>query len=327
MVYFMTGFGHEAVSIFFVISGYLVGGKALALMKKGTFSWKRYLIQRSTRLYAVLLAALVLGALLDLVGSSSFNGAGLYNLGFTGRMAVLPNAAVDSLNVRDFLLNAIFMQTVLGPTFGSNGPLWSLANEWWYYILFPALCLVILGTRRKTKVAAIVTVASLILLLPGQMLALFGVWLVGVAVALLPRRYLSPWGALPIFLLVVAAARLEVMSGYVFWMYAVGLAFGLLLASMADIDRQFCGRRISRTLANFSYSVYLLHFPIIMFLVSVCFTETGRGVRMQFGAESVAWLLLVFSVTIFVSWLVSLFTESKTEQFRAMVLRMSPKTS
>ena len=34
-------------------------------------------------------------------------------------------------------MNAFFLQTIVGPTFGSNGPLWSLAYEWWYYVLFP----------------------------------------------------------------------------------------------------------------------------------------------------------------------------------------------
>src|SRR6202030_1593882 len=36
-----------------------------------------------------------------------------------------------------FLGNLFFVQTILCRTFGSNGPLWSLANEFWYYVLFP----------------------------------------------------------------------------------------------------------------------------------------------------------------------------------------------
>lgn len=33
----------------------------------------------------------------------------------------------------------MFLQTRFTPVFGSNGPLWSLFNEFWYYVLFPAL--------------------------------------------------------------------------------------------------------------------------------------------------------------------------------------------
>ena len=66
--YFMTGFGHEAVVVFFVISGFLVGGKALADWQDKRFCWRRYLVNRISRLYAVLLAALILGACLDLFG-------------------------------------------------------------------------------------------------------------------------------------------------------------------------------------------------------------------------------------------------------------------
>ena len=32
--YFLTGFGHEAVMVFFVISGYLVGGKVWSLYRE-----------------------------------------------------------------------------------------------------------------------------------------------------------------------------------------------------------------------------------------------------------------------------------------------------
>ena len=35
--YFMTGFGHSAVMIFFVMSGFLVGGKVLQRLSPGNF--------------------------------------------------------------------------------------------------------------------------------------------------------------------------------------------------------------------------------------------------------------------------------------------------
>lgn len=37
--YLLTGFGHEAVMIFFVISGYLVGGKVWDKYRQGRFRW------------------------------------------------------------------------------------------------------------------------------------------------------------------------------------------------------------------------------------------------------------------------------------------------
>ena len=45
--------------------------------------------------------------------------------------------------------NALFLQTIVAarnaphpvPTFGSNGALWSLSYEFWYYLAFPLLVL------------------------------------------------------------------------------------------------------------------------------------------------------------------------------------------
>ncbi len=35
-----------------------------------------------------------------------------------------------------FLINLFFLQGIYGGAYGSNGPLWSLSYEWWFYILF-----------------------------------------------------------------------------------------------------------------------------------------------------------------------------------------------
>lgn len=76
--YFVTGWHGEAVIIFFVISGYLVGGVASARASVGKFSSPDYAIDRCTRLYFVLLPALVLTAALDHLGATYLGAAGLY---------------------------------------------------------------------------------------------------------------------------------------------------------------------------------------------------------------------------------------------------------
>src|SRR5262245_48422284 len=56
--YFASGFGHISVIIFFVLSGYLVGGKAFEALRAGRFSKRRYLVDRLSRLYPPLLLAI-----------------------------------------------------------------------------------------------------------------------------------------------------------------------------------------------------------------------------------------------------------------------------
>ena len=66
--YFLTGLGHQAVMVFFVLSGFLVGGHVYTAVAEGRWSWPDYLIKRLTRLWIVLLPALVLTAIWDRIG-------------------------------------------------------------------------------------------------------------------------------------------------------------------------------------------------------------------------------------------------------------------
>src|ERR1700744_2946758 len=66
--YILTGAGHQAVVIFFVLSGYLISGSIFRLVESGKWSWRLYLTHRLVRLWIVLLPALVLGAILDNTG-------------------------------------------------------------------------------------------------------------------------------------------------------------------------------------------------------------------------------------------------------------------
>jgi peptidoglycan/LPS O-acetylase OafA/YrhL len=62
--------GNEAVMIFFVLSGYLVGGSVLRTRLR--WSWKKYLTMRLTMLWVVLIPALVLTIAIDFVGLKMF---------------------------------------------------------------------------------------------------------------------------------------------------------------------------------------------------------------------------------------------------------------
>jgi peptidoglycan/LPS O-acetylase OafA/YrhL len=63
-----TLFGHSAVMVFFVLSGFWVGGAVLAKTRDGRFRASRYGSDRLVRLWLVLLPALAVTAVLDLSG-------------------------------------------------------------------------------------------------------------------------------------------------------------------------------------------------------------------------------------------------------------------
>jgi peptidoglycan/LPS O-acetylase OafA/YrhL len=75
-LYFLTSLGHQAVIVFFVLSGYFVGSSVLRSVMRSHWSWRWYLNQRLTRLWIVLVPALLIGGALDLIGVSVFGSAG-----------------------------------------------------------------------------------------------------------------------------------------------------------------------------------------------------------------------------------------------------------
>ena len=147
--YFATGLGHEAVMVFFVLSGYFVGGSVLAGLGKGSFRWGGYAAARLTRLWMALGPALLLTLAADLVGrqmNPEAYAGGLAHLFSSGPQSSEPASLAPST----FLGNFFFLQTVTLPVYGSNGPLWSLANEFWYYLVFPLLAVSVWRLTRRT---------------------------------------------------------------------------------------------------------------------------------------------------------------------------------
>jgi peptidoglycan/LPS O-acetylase OafA/YrhL len=270
---------------------------------------------------------------MDWTGLHFFNRYGLYDMSNAVAVGAVVKPAADSLTLKDFVFNALFLQTIVGPTFGSNGPLWSLANEWWYYILFPALVALVFRRSVAGVITSLAIAVALVWMLPGEILLLVGVWVLGVGAAVCGNAEKLKSGnaekadMLKSLFLVVAGvvfggsllvARREVLSSY-WWQYLVGVAFALLLVALATYSSRLPGSRVSAYLAEFSYSVYLTHFPALMLMVSAAFTLTGYGVKVQFGAAGLVWYAVVVATAILVAWIVSMFTEAKTPALRRKI--------
>jgi peptidoglycan/LPS O-acetylase OafA/YrhL len=259
--YYMTGFGHSAVMVFFVMSGYLVGGKVLDRMLQGNFDWQKYAIDRVSRLYAVYMLALLIGGGLDYFGYHWFNQYGLYNETFPGKIAVINHNFHRCLTAPIFALNLAMCQTVLGPVFGSNGPLWSLANEFWYYLAGPLLFGLVIWKTNNLRIFAMVGLALLIWFLPAAILIYASVWLLGAALYFINgRAWLPMWIPLILFAASFSVARLQWFKIPYLPDFLIGISFALLINSATGSARRLPGNRWSREAAGFSYSVYLCIF-------------------------------------------------------------------
>jgi peptidoglycan/LPS O-acetylase OafA/YrhL len=281
LAYFTTGLGHQAVIVFFLLSGYLIGWHVLDAFNKGHWSWRWYAARRLSRLYVVLLPALLIGAGIDRLGLHLFGHSGVY-AGAARYRFITPFDTLHNSSLPAFFGNAGYVQQIKVPTFGSNGPLWSLSYEFWYYAAFPLLVLVLVRGLARSFASALLAAGGLasVAVFVGDRIALyFLLWLAGAAIVLAPpvprlaRRGPARTAALLVALggcaAALAASRpLSERPGD----FAVGAAFAMLIyllvqpAGEAARDGRTCTARLWAWLAGLSFTLYVVHFPLLAFL-------------------------------------------------------------
>jgi peptidoglycan/LPS O-acetylase OafA/YrhL len=320
LVYLLTNTGAQAVIWFFVISGFLVGGAVITEMAKGRFDFERYTLNRVARLYVVILPALVVGYGLDLWRVAMFGidpGAG--------------GESPESYGVAPFLINLFCLQTILGPTLGSNSPLWSLACEGWYYVLFPLLLAPLLTDHPLWKRAALVVLALLVILLLLQnprILRLFVIWLLGVAVRFCPpppsvlrSRWLA-WAACAATF-VAYSVMLQVISSAASLVVAAGFAWVLLVERHSGAGESLRGARVHTALASFSFSLYVTHAPVLhLVLTGLKGTSDPRLHLQPAGVLPLVWSIGLFGVVALFAAGFAKVTEENTSRVRAALAHL-----
>jgi peptidoglycan/LPS O-acetylase OafA/YrhL len=317
--YVLTGAGHQAVIIFFVLSGYLISGSIFRLFARGEWSWRRYLTHRLVRLWIVLIPALLIGAAFDVAGLHSHLASQLY----AGRVLnhMIPNVGA-ALTLRDFAGNLVFTQGILVHTFGSNVPLWSLANEFWYYILFPCALLVLRrGSSWRTRLVSGALFAACAWFAGRGILSLFPVWLLGSAIAALRVPQMPGWLRtaatvvyLPLFFFLAKTHLVQgVLSDLI--LGAATFAFVLILLSATSEAPDAVWVRLSRLTARFSYTLYLVHVPLLVLLAAATVGDT----RWTPGPRTILIALAELIASIVFSWGVACVTEFRTDKVRGWI--------
>ena len=331
ILYFFTGFGNEAVLVFFVLSGFLISSAILTRHACGSWSWRDYAVDRLSRLYVVLIPGLALGFLWDKLGSALFASTGLYShpLDSFGSTVVQ-----NQLGIEVLLGNLSFLQTILCPTFGSNGPLWSLANEFWYYVMFPLALAGASAWKRMSFHRAIpltVLLACVAVFVRWKILLGFPIWLAGTALVVAYSKRTVPQGRFRLVYLSLSSILLSVCliaartgkSALLGSDLSVGIAFALFLLGVLradfDVQRRFYSR-IAHGLAGFSYSLYVLHFPFLLFLRAWIAPYQKWQPDTLHLASGVAIGVLVLGF----AWFVSKATEEKTGVVRQWMKQAIP---
>jgi len=266
LLYFVTGFGHSAVIIFFVLSGYLIGGHVVQACRRNRWSWKRYALDRLTRLGIVLIPALLFCLALDSAGIHLFHGDWLYS--GSGHIAEMQVPVTDSPKV--LLGNLLFLQTIRVPVFGSDFPLWSLANEFWYYVLFPLLALPWFFKRGGLRTLCAALFLVIVVALPFAIAVSFLIWLLGTAVFLFPpARRLTGWqtawaggiSGLAMLAVLLGDRARHLSSAWSDNLLAVAFAALLYALVHGSLPASKLYSRVAKFISASSYTVYLAHFP------------------------------------------------------------------
>lgn len=313
--YFLTGVGSEAVIIFFVLSGFLVGGGVVKRWRN--FNFYEYIVARLLRLWVVLIPILFLTYLIDRVL------AGICPQILSGKYIAILSSGPNSDYASDFLTligNIFFLQTVIFPVYGSNSPLWSLSNEFWYYIAFPVMCWV-LACRMNwwIKVLLLFVSFSSALIISDKFVG-FLVWLMGVAAHMMRSRFpfvkSLRWILLVLscFCVSILANKLTLINSYLGTL-GLGLSSSLLIYLLSGLEMKANHlRKFALMMSEISYSLYLLHFPLVLFIYVILF----RGGQLMFGVQSFLVYVFLLGVLVLFAYMFWYLFERQTERLRVV---------
>lgn len=322
---FITGFAHQAVVVFFLISGWLVGGSLMNRLGKPQ-AIAHYAIDRFTRLWTVLLPTLLLSLGVGLVMGAAAPGPIDFN-------------PANEFSATALAGNLLGLQTLTVPEFGGNYPLWSLAHETWYYIQFPLLLLVIAGGGVLRRAAAAAALILLLATLRDMISLYFAVWLLGAAFS---RIRVDCGKTVQALLLVVTLAlfvyyRLrgsndDLVPGSFVQDVICSIPFLLLLASFQQpVDTAAPGyvraNRVAVFFSEFSFSLYVVHIPVIFLMRHLGQQFLGRDQLDPNAATDFLWYVVLLATLVLAAYVFYLLFERHTIRIRNALknLLLSPR--
>tara|TARA_R110002096_G_scaffold91625_9_gene207289 strand:+ start:1798 stop:2790 length:993 start_codon:yes stop_codon:yes gene_type:complete len=305
----MRNYGHDAVIIFFVLSGYVIA--YVSDRRHGNF--RSYFSARLSRLLSVMLPVMLLTILLDATGSRLDS----YVYG-----TVPTDRPVQRIASNLFFLSQSFGHNL---KFFSNGPMWSLSYEFWYYAIFGLWVYLPKGKARFFGVAAAACIAGT------KILLLFPIWLLGVAAYHLHQQKnlrfhgsvtILAWSCIAILLLALnqVPGLLSIQqslslndglgfSKYLYTDYLTGLAVFAGVVMLNPRSSKLVSDNLKaniRKIAGATFPLYLLHVPLILFIASI---------TPQLSSHPLLATISAF-VTIYVCYRITPLTEAINRIFR-----------
>lgn len=267
--WFFSALAHVAVLGFFTISGVAITMSIVININRNDqdLNFRQYIIARVARIYPPLLFSILLCFLFYAViyGFDLLGGVDSYRL--PGDLFVARD--FFAFEFKDVLKTLGFER---GGMVKVNGPLWSLIIEWWIYFLALFFTGMFFSKNKYVKIVSL----FLFLLILNKIVRINGlvylaIWLLG-SIFFLVKNH-KKW---MVNLLFIGSLTGLVVSNFFLKFYEdrtditllpmVQLLIGLLFFSIVLL---FPVKSIFNKISNYSYSIYIMHYPIFLFIFSL----------------------------------------------------------
>ncbi len=307
------------VLVFFILSGVLITYSTIQKKNRSDkYGIKSYFMDRFVRIYSGFLPAILLVVILDMIirhlyGDSIYIYTAYSLRTFIGNIFML----------QDFPFNHLFnLHTNFSfNSYGSGRPFWTIAVEWWLYLFFGILVFwksIKLPVIVKIVVFTIFSIVPFYNLIAGTGNGLTLMWFFGAVVCMLLMYGIGrPMGKTYCFLasfalLATALIRYSMINTEYDVLFAGILSASLLFIifglQQTNIIRAPWLKKTILFIADYSFSLYLLHYTILHFFMG------------QIGKYDIS-LLVVGSIIAanVVSMVFAMGTEMKHKQLRKWI--------
>lgn len=299
-----------SVMIFFVLSGFLIGKSIQSnthLNQK--FNVLVYFKSRLIRIYPPLLLSIILVYFLSFFAPYFFESKDI--------LLKNPDSWVENINLQfssNQIISALtFTNGILPVSTPFNTPLWSLPLEVWYYIIAGLFC-----TRKLTLVILSICLFLIMSSAKYEFFIYSFVWLSG-----LVTSFVSPRSKLALIFyscLLCLLTTLCINKGYEYHtgestIHYYNLFFGLSVCSFVYVFIIYFDKKITvfPSTSKYSYTLYVIHIPIMIFIVGVFESYVFFNFKVSF-------LLAILSVIIciFIAWYFSRIVENKNKMYKLL---------
>ncbi len=265
------------VLMFFVLSGFLISHSLQQnIFRNEKYTFGSFVKDRFFRIYPPFIAALVLVFILDLIGfqiTGQFYSLKIY----------IGNFFINAAQLQEYPLatyiNAHYMLEFFRfHYFGTDLPLWTISIEWWLYLFYGFLFYLVIKKHKWNLLNMIIllffALSPVYYVFVGARMekGLTLYWFLGVLITLQSQKTRATSTLIFFSNLLLLFAG---MTGFLWFGYTSSILlfffaiYFLARTSASHIHVNSVLKSITNKLAGYSYSLYLIHYSIIYFMMSV----------------------------------------------------------